>query len=59
MKIDSCMDSGHTTGYFKILALVGGPYFNYVSTFLSIFDQLSTLVCNLTKQINSILALLC
>ena len=27
-----------------------GPYFNYVSTFLTIFDQLSNLVSIFTKQ---------
>ena len=30
------------------LTLLKGPYFNYVSTFLSIFDQISTLVSILT-----------
>ena len=28
-----------------------GPYFNYVSTFLSIFDQLSTLVACLLSRV--------
>ena len=31
------------------LKISKGPYFNYVSMFLSIFDQLSTLVCMFTK----------
>ena len=31
-----------------------GPYFNYVSTFLTIFDQLSNLVSMFTKLIGSI-----
>ena len=31
-----------------------GPYFNYVSTFLSIFDQLSTVVGMFTTYIESI-----
>ena len=36
------MYTSDTYLYFKIS--IKGPYFNYVSTFLSIFDQLSTLV---------------
>ena len=33
----------------SIVSSIKGPYFNYVSTFLTIFDQLSNLVSMFTK----------